>query len=109
MGNWEDIRMPASLFSAITKNYTETECTFAPRGDSEFRPWFATLDGSFSPNHKTILNTSTDGKTDGVFIGNVYADVPGAETYHHQQLSIFVQYGFPPCQLGLDTDGTDES
>lgn len=103
--NWEYLRMPASLPSEIRKNYTDTDCTFAPR-KAEFRPWRAALDGSISPNHKTIVNTSTGGNMDGVFIGNVYADCPGAETYHHhQQLSIFVHYGFRPCQLGIDTDG----
>merc|ERR1712176_881470 len=63
-----------------------------------------------SPNHKRLINTSTDGKTNGVFVGNVYANVPGAETFHHhQQLSIFIHYGFPPCQVGIDTDGKSES
>lgn len=104
--NWRYLRMPASLMTAIKKNYTETPCTFAPRA-SEFRPWRRAIDGVNSPNHLTIVNTSSDGVTDGVFIGNVHANAPGAETYHHhEQLSIFVHYGFPPCQLGIDVDGT---
>merc|ERR1711907_481606 len=89
--NWNYLRTPQSLVNAIKENYTKTKCTFAPRR-SGFRPWRRATDGVVSPNHITLVNTSTDGVSDGVFIGNVYARVPGAETYHHhQQISIFLQ------------------
>jgi len=107
--NWRYLRMPESLMAAIKSNYTDTECKFAPRA-MQFRPWRRAIDGVNSPNHVTLVNTSSDGITDGVFIGNVYAQVPGAETYHHhQQISIFVQYGAPPCQIGIDEDGSADT
>jgi hypothetical protein len=105
----EFLRMPPSLFQKMIANYTNTACKdFQPRA-APFRPWHGVLDGRVdSENHKQIYGGSST--TSGIQVFNVHAPVPGAERYHsHQVLSIFIHYGFPPCQAGFTPDGKLEA
>lgn len=114
----QHLRLSPELMGKIKRNLTETECSFKPT-DTEFRPWNHAIDGrSVSENHKLLVDT-THGEYDecgtfnpgdeGVYVVNVHADAPGPERmHHHQSLSIFIHYGFAPCQFGVKPDGTYE-
>lgn len=115
----QHVRLSPMLFDKIKTNMTDSECDFAPTA-TDFRPWNSAIDGNSAPDNHKILVDTTGGSVDastgaftpgdkGVFIANVHADAPGPESmHHHQALSIFIHYGFAPCQFGVDVDGSFE-
>lgn len=115
----QHIRLSSALLDEIKTNITASECEHAPK-DTQFRPWNKAIDGMSAPeNHKILVDTTggsqdasgafTPGGKDGVFVANVHANAPGPERmHHHQLLSIFIHYGFEPCQYGVNPDGSYE-